>query len=214
VDDTFYLIGTVSGFHPYPEMVRDFQSIIGKEAKKQILKAEKNLPDQLLACVGGGSNAMGLFYPFLNDKKVKMTGVEAGGLGINTKKHAARFATGRPGVFQGTKTYILEDINGQIMDTHSISAGLDYSGVGPEHSYLHDTKRVKYVSVTDKEAVKAFMELTRLEGIMPALESAHALAYLEKMKLKKNEIVIVNLSGRGDKDMHTVSGYLEGHKQV
>jgi tryptophan synthase beta chain len=137
--------------------------------------------------------------------------VEAGGLGISTKKHAARFATGRPGVFQGTKTYILEDSNGQIMDTHSISAGLDYSGVGPEHSYLHDTKRVKYGSVTDKEAVKAFMELTRLEGIMPALESAHALAYLEKMKLKKNEIVIVNLSGRGDKDMHTVSEYLKSN---
>lgn len=213
VDDTFYLIGTVSGFHPYPEMVRDFQSIIGKEAKKQILKAEKRLPDYLLACVGGGSNAMGLFYPFMKDKNVKMIGVEAGGLGINTKKHAARFATGRPGVFQGTKTYILEDKYGQIMDTHSISAGLDYSGVGPEHSYLHDAGRVKYGSIKDSEAIGAFMSLTKLEGIMPALESAHAVAYLEKMKLRKKDIVIVNLSGRGDKDMHTVSGYLKQHKQ-
>jgi tryptophan synthase beta chain len=209
VDDTYYLIGTVSGFHPYPEMVRNFQSVIGREARKQILLAEGRLPDYLVACVGGGSNAMGLFYPFLNDKKVKMIGVEAGGLGTHTKKHAARFSGGRVGVLHGTKTYILQDENGQIMDTHSVSAGLDYSGVGPEHSYLHDIKRVKYASIRDGEAVRAFMELTRLEGIMPALESAHAVAYLEKMKLRKKDLVIVNLSGRGDKDIHTVRQYLK-----
>ncbi len=209
VDDTFYIIGTVSGFHPYPEMVRNFQSVIGREAKRQIMKAEKRLPDYLVACVGGGSNAMGLFYPFLNDKKVKMIGVEAGGLGTNTKKHAARFEGGRIGVLHGTKTYILQDKNGQIMDTHSISAGLDYSGVGPEHSYLHDLGRVTYGSIKDDEAVAGFMELTRLEGIMPALESSHAVAYLKKMKLKKSDIVIVNLSGRGDKDMGTIREYLK-----
>jgi tryptophan synthase beta chain len=208
VDDTYYLIGTVSGFHPYPEMVRDFQSIIGREAKKQIIKAEGRMPDYLVACVGGGSNAMGLFYPFLDNKGIKMIGVEAGGLGTHTRHHAARFQGGRVGVLHGTKTYILEDKNGQIMDTHSISAGLDYSGVGPEHSYLYEAGRVKYTSIKDNEAIGAFMELTRLEGIMPALESAHALAYLGKMKLKKKDIVIVNLSGRGDKDIHTVGDYL------
>jgi tryptophan synthase beta chain len=208
IDDTFYIIGTVSGFHPYPEMVRDFQSVIGREAKKQILLAEKRLPDFLVACVGGGSNAMGLFYPFLNDKKVKMIGVEAGGLGTHTKKHAARFEGGRVGVLHGTKTYILQDKNGQIMDTHSISAGLDYSGVGPEHSYLHDIGRVRYASIKDDEAVDGFMELTGLEGIIPALESSHAVAYLKKMKLKKSDIVIVNLSGRGDKDMGTIREYM------
>jgi tryptophan synthase beta chain len=207
VDDTYYLIGTVSGFHPYPEMVRDFQSVIGKEARAQILKAEGKLPNYLIACVGGGSNAMGLFYHFLKDKKVKMIGVEAGGLGTNTKEHAARFAGGRIGVLQGTKTYLLQDKNGQIMDTHSISAGLDYSGVGPEHSYLHDLGRVTYGSIKDDEAIAAFMELTRLEGIMPALESSHAVEYLKKMKFRKNDIVIVNLSGRGDKDMGTIMAY-------
>lgn len=213
VDDTFYIIGTVSGFHPYPEMVRYFQSIIGKEAKKQIMQAEGRLPDYLIACVGGGSNAMGLFYPFLNDKKVKMIGVEAGGLGTHTKMHAARFEGGRVGVLHGTKTYLLQDENGQIMDTHSISAGLDYSGVGPEHSYLHDTGRVTYGSIKDDEAVAGFMELTKLEGIMPALESSHAVAYLKKMRFKKNDLVIVNLSGRGDKDMGTIREYLKDNKQ-
>jgi tryptophan synthase beta chain len=212
VDGTYYLMGTVSGFHPYPEMVRNFQSIIGNEARKQVMLAEGRLPDYLVACVGGGSNAMGLFYPFINDKNVRMMGIEAGGLGTHTKEHAARFEGGRVGVLHGTKTYLLQDKNGQIMDTHSISAGLDYSGVGPEHSYLHDLGRVKYASIKDNEAVDAFMELTRLEGIMPALESSHALAYLKKMKLRKNDIVIVNLSGRGDKDMGTIREYLSGRE--
>jgi tryptophan synthase beta chain len=208
VDDTYYLIGTVSGFHPYPEMVRNFQSVIGKEAKKQIMLAEGRLPDYLVACVGGGSNAMGLFYPFLKDKNVNMIGVEAGGLGTDTTQHAARFSGGRVGVLHGTKTYLLQDKNGQIKDTYSISAGLDYSGVGPEHSYLHDLGRVQYGSIRDDEAMDAFMELTRFEGIIPALESSHAVAYLKKMKLNKKNIVIVNLSGRGDKDIGTVRQYL------
>ncbi len=209
VDDTYYLIGTVSGFHPFPEMVRYFQSVIGTEAKRQVMKAEGRLPDALVACVGGGSNAMGLFYPFMRHSQVKMYGIEAGGMGIRTKNHAARFEGGRIGVLHGTKTYLLQDRDGQILDTYSVSAGLDYSGIGPEHSYLHDTGRVKYDSIRDIEAIRAFKELTRLEGIMPALESSHALAYLPKLKLKKGGIVIVNLSGRGDKDMHTVRRHLK-----
>ena len=208
VDDTFYLIGTVSGFHPYPAMVRDFQAVIGKEARQQILKAEGRLPNNLVACVGGGSNAIGLFYPFLNDKKVRLFGVEAGGLGIKTAMHAATLSKGSVGILHGTKTYILQDKKGQILNTHSISAGLDYPGVGPEHSYLKDIKRAQYVTVTDKEAVEGFMTLSRLEGIIPALESSHAIAYLKKMKLKKNELTIVCLSGRGDKDIDIVRGVL------
>ncbi len=210
VDNTFYIIGTVSGFHPYPMMVRDFQSVIGREAKKQILKAEGRLPDHIIACIGGGSNAMGIFYPFLNYKSVKLTGVEAGGLGISTGKHAASILGGRPGVLHGAKTYLLQDKNGQTMETHSISAGLDYPGVGPEHSYLADTGRVKYISVTDEEALKAFKLLAVSEGIIPALESSHAVAGLEKMKFKKSDIVIVNISGRGDKDLNTAIERLGG----
>ncbi|MBI3772136.1 MAG: tryptophan synthase subunit beta [Gammaproteobacteria bacterium] len=213
VDNTYYLIGTVSGPHPYPAMVRDFQTIIGREAKRQILEAEGRLPDALVACVGGGSNAIGLFYPFLDDSGVALYGVEAGGEGVGTGRHAARFATGRPGVFQGVRTYLLEDDNGQILETHSISAGLDYAGVGPEHAWLNDTGRATYVSATDDEALAAFHTLTRLEGIMPALESSHALAYATKLApmLDRDKIIIVNVSGRGDKDIHTVAN-LEGIK--
>src|ERR1035437_2214097 len=208
VDNTFYIIGSVAGFHPYPEMVRDFQSIIGKEARKQIMKAEGKLPDYILACVGGGSNAMGIFYPFLNDKKVKLIGVEAGGLGVETGKHSATLTKGRTGVLHGSKTYVLQDINGQIAETHSISAGLDYPGVGPEHSYLKDTGRVKYDYVVDHEAADACIMLSKEEGIIPALESSHAVAYLDKMKLSKKDLVIVNISGRGDKDMGTIMEYV------
>ncbi len=204
VDDTFYIIGSVAGFHPYPEMVRDFQAVIGKEARAQILKSEKKLPDYLVACVGGGSNAMGLFYPFIKDGRVKMYGVEAAGSGINTGRHSATLTKGRIGVLHGAKTYLLQDSEGQISETHSISAGLDYPGVGPEHSYLKDEGRVIYDSVTDSEALKACSLLSREEGIIPALESSHALAYLEKMKLRKKDIVIVNVSGRGDKDLETL----------
>lgn len=212
VDDTFYIIGSVAGFHPYPEIVRDFQSIIGKEARKQIMKAEGKLPDYILACVGGGSNAMGIFYPFLNDKKVKLIGVEAGGLGVDTEKHSATLTKGRTGVLHGAKTYILQDKNGQISETHSISAGLDYPGVGPEHSYLKDTGRVKYDYVVDNEAADACIMLSKEEGIIPALESSHAVAYLEKMKLSKKDTVIVNISGRGDKDMETIMAYVNNKK--
>lgn len=213
VDNTYYIIGTASGPHPYPAMVRDFQSIIGREAKRQILEAEGRLPDALVACVGGGSNAIGLFYPFLDDAAVALYGVEAGGEGVGTGLHAARFATGRPGVFQGVRTYLLEDDNGQILATHSVSAGLDYAGVGPEHAWLHDAGRATYVSATDTEALQAFHDLTRYEGIMPALESSHALAYATKLApmLDRDKIIIVNLSGRGDKDIHTVAN-LEGIK--
>ncbi|MCE5301111.1 MAG: tryptophan synthase subunit beta [Spirochaetia bacterium] len=208
VDTTFYIIGSVAGFHPYPEMVRDFQSVIGKEAKKQIVTAEGRLPDHILACVGGGSNSMGIFYPFLKDKYVKLTGVEAGGLGLSTGKHAATLNRGKVGVLHGSKTYILEDKDGQILGTHSISAGLDYPGVGPEHSYLKDTGRVTYGSVNDREALAACLLLSRTEGIIPALESSHALAMLEKIEFRKNDIVIVNVSGRGDKDLGTIREYL------
>ena len=210
VKDTFYIIGSVAGPHPYPEMVRDFQSVIGHEAKEQIKKAEGKLPDLLIACVGGGSNAMGLFYPFLNDTKVKMIGVEAAGEGLN-KKHAASIAKGKLGVLHGSKTYILQDKDGQITEPHSISAGLDYPGSGPEHAWLKDTKRVKYVSVTDNEALEAFKFCSKIEGIIPALEPSHALAYLIKKasKMPKNNIVIMNMCGRGDKDIFTVAKKLK-----
>jgi tryptophan synthase beta chain len=204
---THYVLGSVLGPHPYPMMIRDFQSVIGQEARKQILAAAGRLPDYLVACVGGGSNSMGLFYPFLHDKRVKMVGVEAGGGGIMSGKHAARFAGGKPGVLQGTMTYLLQDEDGQINLTHSISAGLDYAAVGPEHSFYHDQGRIEYVYATDEEALEAFDLLTREEGIMPALESAHAVAHVIKLapKLRKSQIILVNLSGRGDKDVQQIA---------
>lgn len=207
VDDTYYLIGTAAGPHPFPMMVRDFQSVIGKEAKKQIMELEGRLPDSLVACIGGGSNALGLFYPFINDSNIKMVAVEAAGEGINTKKTAASIAKGQVGVLHGNKTYILQDEDGQIIPTHSISAGLDYPGIGPEHSMLHDIKRVVYKSATDKEAIEAFKLCAKLEGILPALEPSHALAYVirEAGNLPKNHIMIMNLCGRGDKDIFTVA---------
>jgi tryptophan synthase beta chain len=207
VRDTFYVIGTTAGPHPYPMMVRNFQSVIGTETKRQILKAEGRLPDLLIACVGGGSNAMGLFYPFRNDRAVTMTGVEAAGKGIETGLHAASISAGRVGVLHGNKTYLLQDAHGQVHDAYSIAAGLDYPGVGPEHSYFAKTGRAAYVSITDAEAVDAFMRLSRLEGIIPAMESAHAVAYAMKVapRLDRNQIIVVNLSGRGDKDAETVS---------
>ncbi len=207
VRTTHYVLGSVLGAHPYPMMIRDFQSVIGREARKQILAAEGRLPDALVACVGGGSNAIGLFHAFVPDKKVKMVGVEAGGLGIESGKHAARFAGGRPGVLQGTMTYLLQDDNGQVNLTHSVSAGLDYAAVGPEHSYHKETNRAQYTSVTDDEALEAFDLLAREEGIMPALESAHAVAEVIRSapKMKKSQTVIVNLSGRGDKDVQQVA---------
>ncbi|NQY27530.1 MAG: tryptophan synthase subunit beta [Piscirickettsiaceae bacterium] len=207
VDDTFYIIGTVAGPHPYPEMVRDFQTIIGREARSQILKVAGRLPDALIACIGGGSNAIGLFHPFIGDESVEMYGVEGAGHGIETGEHAAPLCAGTPGVLHGNRTYLMQDDNGQIIETHSISAGLDYPGVGPEHALLKDIGRAKYVSVTDDEALQAFHDLTRIEGIIPALESSHALAYVTKLAptLSSDKILIVNLSGRGDKDMHTVA---------
>lgn len=211
VRDTFYVIGSVVGPHPYPMIVRDFQSVIGIEAKKQILQQENKIPDYLVASVGGGSNSIGLFYNFLNDD-VKMIGVEAGGLGITTNQHAATLTMGKPGVLHGNLSYVLQDENGQILPAHSVSAGLDYPGVGPEHSFLKDSGRVKYVSVTDEEALEAAIELTQLEGIIPALESSHAIAYLSKLlpQTKEDEIVVVNLSGRGEKDMPAILKYFEG----
>ena len=207
VRTTHYILGSVLGPHPYPMMIRDFQSVIGKEVKRQILKAEGRQPDYLVACVGGGSNAMGLFYPFLSYKRVKMIGVEAGGFGIKSSKHAARFAGGSVGVLHGTQTYLLQDNNGQIRLTHSVAAGLDYAAVGPEHSYYHDLGRIQFTHATDQEALSAFDLLSQKEGIMPALESAHALAYLLKLlpKLRRRQIVVVNLSGRGDKDVQQVA---------
>lgn len=207
VDDTFYIIGTVAGPHPYPQMVRDFQSIIGQEARSQFLEKTGRLPDALVACVGGGSNAMGLFYPFLNDTSVKMMGVEAGGLGLNSGKHSASLIAGKPGVLHGNRTYLLCDDHGQIQDTYSISAGLDYPGVGPEHAYLKDIGRVEYVVINDEEALDAFRVLARTEGIIPALESSHAVAYAMKLapQMASEQSIIVNLSGRGDKDIHTVA---------
>ena len=207
VNDTFYIIGTVAGPHPYPMMVRDFQSVIGIEAKAQMMELTGRQPDAVLACVGGGSNAMGLFYPYIENEKVRIVGVEAAGHGLETGKHAATLCAGKPGVLHGNRTYLMQDDNGQIIETHSISAGLDYPGVGPEHAWLKDSGRAEYVAVTDDEALEAFHQLCRLEGIIPALESSHALAYAAKMapRLKKEQILLVNLSGRGDKDMHTVA---------
>lgn len=207
VRTTHYILGSVLGAHPYPMMIRDFQSVIGREARRQILAAEGRLPDYLVACVGGGSNSIGLFYPFLNDRAVKMIGVEAGGLGIESGKHAARFAGGRPGVLHGTMTYLLQDDDGQVNLTHSVSAGLDYAAVGPEHSFLHDAGRVRYTSATDEEALAAFDLLARTEGIIPALESAHAIAEVVKLAptMRRREVILVNLSGRGDKDVNQVA---------
>ena len=207
VDNTFYIIGTCAGPHPYPQLVRDFQCIIGREARSQCLEQTGKLPTALVACVGGGSNAIGLFHPFLQDESVAMYGVEAGGFGIETGKHAAPLNDGIPGILHGNRTYLMEDENGQIIETHSISAGLDYPGVGPEHSWLKDIGRVKYVPINDDEAMDGFRKLTRREGIMPALESSHAVAYAEKLAptLSKDDVIIVNLSGRGDKDILTVA---------
>lgn len=207
IDDTFYIIGTVAGPHPYPAMVRDFQAVIGREARQQIQEKTGRLPDALVACVGGGSNAIGLFYPFLNDEGVAIYGVEAAGKGLETGEHAASLIAGKPGVLHGNRTYLLCNEFGQIKDTHSVSAGLDYPGVGPEHAYLKDIGRVDYVGIDDKEALAAFRELTRVEGIIPALESSHAVAYAIKLAktMKPHQTIIVNLSGRGDKDMHTVA---------
>ena len=207
VRNTFYIIGSVAGPHPYPLMVRDFQKVIGDETKRQILAQEKRLPHYLVACVGGGSNAIGIFYPFIKYKHIRMIGVEAAGRGLRSGKHAASICAGKIGVLHGNKTYLLQDKYGQIKLAHSIAAGLDYPGVGPEHCYLHDLKRIDYVSITDREALKGFDTLTLTEGIMPALESAHAIAYVMKLSphLKKDEIIIINLSGRGDKDIHIVA---------
>ncbi|EEY91025.1 tryptophan synthase subunit beta [Acinetobacter lwoffii] len=207
VDSTYYVIGTVAGPHPYPQLVRDFQSIIGREARRQILEQAGRLPDALVACVGGGSNAMGLFYPFLNDQDVKMYGVEAAGHGIESGKHSAPLNAGHVGVLHGNRTYLMSDAQGQIIETHSISAGLDYPGVGPEHSFLKDMARVKYVPINDQEALQGFRDLTKIEGIIPALESAHAMAYVTKLAptMDKDQIIIVTVSGRGDKDLMTVA---------
>lgn len=206
VADTYYLIGTVAGPHPFPAMVRDFQSVIGEEVRAQILEAEGRLPDSLVACIGGGSNAMGLFHPFLDEPSVRIIGVEAGGHGLD-KLHAASLTGGRPGVLHGNRTYLLQDADGQIQEAHSISAGLDYPGIGPEHSWLHDSGRVEYVWVTDDEALAAFQQCTRLEGIIPALESSHAMAHAAKIagSLPKDHLMVLNLSGRGDKDVNTVA---------
>ena len=211
IDDTFYIIGTVAGPHPYPAMVRDFQAVIGREARQQCMDKFGTLPDSLVACVGGGSNAIGLFYPFLNDTQVNMYGVEAAGKGIETGSHAAPLCAGQPGILHGNRTYLIEDDDGQIIETHSISAGLDYPGVGPEHSWLKDIGRVKYDAVTDDEALQAFHDLTRIEGILPALESSHAVSYAMKLAttMSSEQSILVNLSGRGDKDIHTVAS-LEG----
>lgn len=212
VRDTFYIIGSVAGPHPYPMMVRDFQSVIGNEARKQILEKEDRLPDLLIACVGGGSNAMGLFYPFLGNEDVKMTGVEAAGAGIDKGNHAATISAGTVGVLHGSKTYLLQDENGQIKGTHSIAAGLDYPGVGPEHSYLKDAGRVSYTNVTDGEALEGFQFISQVEGIIPALETSHAIAYAMKTAptMPKDSIIIICLSGRGDKDMNTIADLMEG----
>ncbi len=211
VEDTFYIIGTVAGPHPYPAMVRDFQSIIGREVREQMMAAEGRLPDTLVACIGGGSNAMGLFHPFLDDTSVKIYGVEAAGRGLEVPNgHCASLNGGRPGVLHGNRTYLLQDVDGQILDGHSISAGLDYPGIGPEHSWLRDTSRVTYVAATDREALDAFQVCTRLEGIIPALEPAHALAYVAKLapSLPPDNLLVMNMCGRGDKDIFAVAGHL------
>jgi len=207
VDRTFYIIGTVAGPHPYPMMVRDFQCVIGHEARGQMQELTGRLPDAVLACVGGGSNAIGIFHPFIPDESVRLIGVEAAGHGLESGKHAATLCAGRPGVLHGNRTYLLQDENGQIVETHSISAGLDYPGVGPEHAWLKESGRAEYVAITDEEALQAFHDLCRLEGIIPALESAHALAYAAKIapRMRKDQSLLINLSGRGDKDMHTVA---------
>ena len=207
IDNTFYIIGTVAGPHPYPAMVRDFQAILGRESRAQCLEQTGKLPDTLVACVGGGSNAMGLFYPFIDDASVKLIGVEAAGDGVETGRHSAPLCAGRPGVLHGNRTYLMSDDDGEIIETHSISAGLDYPGVGPEHAWLKDSGRAQYVNITDDEALGGFYALTRMEGIIPALESSHAMAYILKLAptMKKDEIIIVNLSGRGDKDMQTMA---------
>lgn len=207
VENTYYIIGTVAGPHPYPMMVRDFQAVIGREAKIQMTEEYGRQPDALIACVGGGSNAIGLFYPYIDNDEIRMIGVEAAGKGVDTDQHAATLVTGRPGVLHGNRTYLIQDDNGQIIETHSISAGLDYPGVGPEHAWLKDSGRAEYVAVTDEEALSAFHALCRFEGIIPALESSHALAYAAKLAptLGKDKLLLVNLSGRGDKDMVTVA---------
>jgi tryptophan synthase beta chain len=211
VDSTFYIIGTVAGPHPYPAMVRDFQAVIGRETKRQIMEMTGRMPDALVACVGGGSNAIGLFYPFIGDSDVQLHGVEAAGDGIETGRHAAPLCAGKPGVLHGNRTYLMEDRDGQIIETHSVSAGLDYPGVGPEHAWLKDSGRAIYAAVTDTEALQAFHQLSRTEGILPALESSHALAYAVKLAagMGRDQTIVVNLSGRGDKDVHTVAA-LEG----
>jgi len=213
VKDTHYIIGSVVGPHPYPLIVRNFQSIIGEEAKEQILRAEGKMPDYILACVGGGSNAIGIFHPFIDERNVKLIGIEAGGYGINTSKHCATLTLGEPGIFHGMLTYLLQDKNGQVSEVHSISAGLDYPGVGPEHSLLKDSGRVDYFSVTDDEAMEGLQMITKLEGILPALETSHAIAYLKKFidKTSSEEIIIVNISGRGDKDLGIIIENLKGY---
>jgi len=207
VDDTFYIIGTAAGPHPYPEMVRDFQTVIGREAREQIIERENRLPDMVIACIGGGSNAIGLFHPFLDDQDVRIIGVEAAGHGIESGEHAASLTGGQPGVLHGNRTFLLQDDDGQILDAHSISAGLDYPGIGPEHSWLHQSGRVEYVSVTDQEALEAFQLCCRTEGIIPALEPSHALAHVKKIapEMDKEQVIIMNLCGRGDKDVFTVA---------
>ena len=207
VDNTYYIIGSAAGPHPYPKIVRDFQSIMGREARRQSLEQTGRLPDAVVACVGGGSNAIGMFHPFLEDKEVRLIGVEAGGNGLESGQHAAPLSAGTPGILHGNRTYLMSDENGQILPTHSVSAGLDYPGVGPEHSYLKDTGRAEYVIATDTEALDSFRELCLLEGIIPALESSHAVAYACKMaaQMRPDQTVVVNLSGRGDKDMQTVA---------
>jgi len=207
VEDTYYLIGTAAGPHPYPELVRDFQSVIGEESIEQMQELAGRQPDAVIACVGGGSNAMGIFYPYIRHETTRLVGVEAAGEGLETGRHAASLCAGKPGVLHGNRTYLLQDDNGQITETHSVSAGLDYPGVGPEHAWLKDSKRAEYVAVTDDEALAAFHELCRSEGIIPALESAHAVAQAMKMapSMPKDAVLLVNLSGRGDKDMHTVA---------
>ncbi len=210
VEDTFYIIGTVAGPHPYPMMVRNFQSVIGNEVRQQLADVEGRLPDMLVACIGGGSNAMGLFHPFLDDREIRIIGVEAAGLGVDTDKHAASLTGGQPGVLHGNRTYLLQNDDGQILDAHSISAGLDYPGIGPEHSWLHETGRVEYASVTDDEALEAFQLCCRMEGIIPALEPAHALAHVAKIapQMNQDQILVMNMCGRGDKDVFTVADAL------